>query len=162
MSESTAPVSKRWSWPKRLLVAGLALVVLVVGAGVALLVAIWYRPNLVAQAQLAALRADPMASAGWEGIDQVAVAESDPYASKPAQPSYTRCLATTMPAREAMRLISASAEDIGWQPHDNLISDSSWVASREVDGTRRFLILTTDLVSCSDEAGAVVRLTLTY
>ncbi len=115
-----------------------------------------------AEKMLNALRADDMASVQWEGIDEVGVLESDPHVIKPGQPYYTRCLATAMPIPEAQELILASAEDFGWQPQENLITDTSWAAHRVVDGTTRTLILSTELASCADEEGAVLHLTLTY
>ncbi len=49
MSESTTTGKKRWSWPKRLLVAGLALVVVLAGAGIVVMVTKpWYRAPAIA------------------------------------------------------------------------------------------------------------------
>ena len=61
-----------------------------------------------------ALRDDPMASAGWEGLELLGEIEEVNDKVKPPPPAITRCFRLTIPLEEAMTKVEATAEEHGW------------------------------------------------
>ena len=61
-----------------------------------------------------ALKADPIASASWEGLELLSAEETSNEGHKPKPPSITRCYRLTIPPDEAFSKVIKTAGEYGW------------------------------------------------
>ena len=60
-----------------------------------------------------ALKADPMASANWEGMELLGTVETKNEGWKPRPPRFTRCFKTSMTPEETFDTVLTTAEEHG-------------------------------------------------
>lgn len=83
-----------------------------------------------------ALKADPMASASWEGLELLATHETSSDGYKPPGPNITYCYKIAIPVEEVIEVVLATAEEYGWVEDPAVKRKRGTVARKEIAGSR--------------------------
>ena len=109
-----------------------------------------------------ALKADPMASASWEGMELLGENLPENEGPKPEPPGITRCYKIGMTVEEAIDTVLVTAEEHGWVEDPSVRRKGGAVARKEIEGTKVRLILSDSLASCEIHLNAGFRITIGY
>lgn len=109
-----------------------------------------------------ALKADPMASATWDGLELLSAEETRNEGHKPKPPSITRCYKLTIPVDEAISKVIETAEEYGWAEEAGVRTKESALAGKTINNAVASLILSTRSEACSSNPDFQFRITINY
>ncbi|RRD04447.1 hypothetical protein EII34_10330 [Arachnia propionica] len=98
-----------------------------------------------------ALKADPMASVSWDGLELLGTVETVNDSPKPSPPGITRCYKLSIPTREAFEKVMSSARQYEWNENLEEAAPSYAKAWKIIDGYRVSLRVSTDSYRCEKE-----------
>lgn len=109
-----------------------------------------------------ALKADPMASATWEGLEQLGTSQTKNEGWKPKPPRFTRCFKTSLTPEEAIGAALATAEGHGWIEDESLRKRIFSLSRKKLDDYNGGLAMPSDNTWCEEYPEANFRITLHY
>ena len=95
-----------------------------------------------------ALKADPMASASWEGMELLGTVETVNDSPKPSPPSITYCYKLEIPVSRAVEVAMDSAVEHGWIENSELRTSQKAVAKKQYGENGGTLIASVDSDRC--------------
>lgn len=108
------------------------------------------------------LKADPMASASWEGLEQVGTSQTVNEGWKPRPPRFTRCFKLSITPEEALKTVLATAEEHGWVEDESLREYIYSRSRKKLQGFSGGLAMSPDNTGCEQYPEADFRITLDY
>lgn len=109
-----------------------------------------------------ALKADPIASVSWEGLELLSAEETSNEGHKPKPPSITRCYRLTIPPDEAFSKVIKTAEEYGWVEDVSVRTNETSVSTKTVNNATASLILSTRSGVCDPNFDPQFRITINY
>ncbi|RRD46915.1 hypothetical protein EII35_15350 [Arachnia propionica] len=109
-----------------------------------------------------ALKADPMASATWDGLELLSAEETRNEGHKPKPPSITRCYKLTIPVDEAFSRVLATAEEHGWVEETGVRTKESSLARKTINNATASLVLSTKSAVCDSNPDFQFRVNIHY
>lgn len=109
-----------------------------------------------------ALKADPMASATWDGLELISAEGTTNEGHKPPGPSITRCYKLTIPVDEAFSRVLETAEEHGWVEDVSVRSIEDVVATKQLNNSNAAVIFSTREVDCFSNPAVNFRITIHY
>ncbi|RRD49060.1 hypothetical protein [Arachnia propionica] len=108
-----------------------------------------------------ALKADPMASVSWEGLELLGTNQTVNEGHKPEPPIFTRCYKLLVPVSQAFDVVTASALEQGWEEKKRRTAQDATL-KKMISGYSAGVILTTHTGGCEEFPETVFRITMLY
>ena len=110
-----------------------------------------------------ALKADPIASASWEGLEFLGAVETKNEGWKPQPPSISYCYKLHVQVSKALEVVMESAEENGWNENNDLRTSQDAVAKKRFGEHGGTLIASADSELCSEKYQSFqFRISLSY
>ncbi|RRD49950.1 hypothetical protein [Arachnia propionica] len=109
-----------------------------------------------------ALKADPMASATWEGLELLNAEETTNEGHKPPGPSITRCYKLTIPVDEAFSKVLETAEEHGWVEDAGVRTNREAVARKTINDAVASVLLSAQHQVCDENPYSQFQIIIHY
>lgn len=109
-----------------------------------------------------ALKADPIASASWEGLELLSAEETRNEGHKPKPPSITRCYRLTIPPDEAFSKVIKTAEEYGWVEDVSVRTSHDAVARKTINNSVASVLLSAQSQVCDKAVSSQFQIIIHY
>lgn len=109
-----------------------------------------------------ALKADPMASATWEGMELLGTSQTVNEGWKPRPPSVTRCFKLSITPEAAFDIVLATAEEHEWIEDESLTTHNLAILRKKLRGFNGGILVSPDNTWCEEYPETDFRITLDY